>query len=227
MNFKNSITTLIQESKSIGQFTMLELFSGRGNISRAFKEQNFNTIEVDIRKRSGVCEPDIKVDLNTVRLNQIVPGSFNVLHAAVPCDAYSYSAGDYYFKNGIAKESAQQFIELTIHTLEIIKKYNPDIWFIENPRGHLRYQKFMIDFLSDMNGCIKNITLGSYGFPTTKPTDIFTNAHDWIPLKKLPYGRGNKNASGPLDNLTVCSKQATPYSLGVEMALHCIKKLSN
>jgi hypothetical protein len=35
----------------------IELYSGHGTMSNAFKHEGFQTVSVDIRKRKGVCEP--------------------------------------------------------------------------------------------------------------------------------------------------------------------------
>lgn len=80
----------------------------------------------------------------------------------------------------------------------------------------------MIDFLSRTNGMVKTLTMGSYGFPSIKPTDIFTNALNWQPLPMMPFGRGNKNPLGfDFSNLTVCQRQETPLALAESVQQFC------
>ena len=81
----------------------------------------------------------------------------------------------------------------------------------------------MIDFLGRNKGLIKSLTLSSYGFNTTKPTNIFTNAIDWQPLQMDAYGRGAK-ARHSLDNMTRCSKQKLPRPLAEEILRYCENK---
>jgi site-specific DNA-cytosine methylase len=203
---------------------ILELFCGHAEISRAFKESGHTVISVDNRKRKGICEPVIHADIL-----QLSPGYFSnvdIIWASPPCTAFSYGAGNYYYDNGRPKERTQYFIHLLNHTLYLIKTIKPKYFFIENPRGRMRYLKSMIDFMADQNACIKTLTLSSYGFPTTKPTDIITNAHHYMPKPMHPYGRGNKNQSGmKLSGLTTTSSQRTPKALAREIVNFCEKNV--
>lgn len=42
---------------------ILELFSGFGTISKEFKERGHKVFSIDIRKRKGVCEPDLRKNI--------------------------------------------------------------------------------------------------------------------------------------------------------------------
>lgn len=196
---------------------LLELFCGKAEISEAFKEAGHNTFTVDKRFRKGTCEPDLQIDINKLCRPLIPFDKIHCIWASFPCTPFSYGAGNYYYDGKYSKENAAPFIKLVKNTLDFIEECNPDFFFIENPRGKLRYEKLMIDWCIKYKALVKEITLGSYGFHTIKPTDIFTNACDWLPRKKLPFGRGSRNAGKPLTNLTTIQRQSTPKALGTEI----------
>lgn len=197
---------------------MLELFCGSASISKAFSIQGFDTCTVDIRKRKGKCEPDIQADILQICAADLPRSFYDVIYAAVPCNAFSNAAGNYYRDGTGYKESTKYFNSVLRKTLKLIEEFSPTIYFIENPRASLRYNKLMIDFLARTSGTIKECTLGSYGFPTTKPTDIFTNCSALTLRQKMKFGRGAKVTGTNFNNLTTVQRQATPFELGAELA---------
>lgn len=212
-NSKESIPALTNQG-----FTMKEFFYGKGKIAQAFRDTGFTTTEIDKRSRKGTCEPDIQCDILKVPGHLNLTGHSDVIYAGIPCPAFSWASNNYYFEGKFPKERAQPFIKLMEKTLQIIEESTHLFYFIENPQGKLRYMKQMIDFLSRTNGTIKNITLGSYGFHTIKPTDIFTNCYQWQPRQKLTVGRNAKKLTRDFDNLTKVQRAETPYALGLELA---------
>ena len=211
-----------------GPFTFVELFKGKGVVSRSFQSRGFQTWGTDKRKRSGVCEPDLHLPIQKVKRSMIPFEKVNVVWASPPCTGFSYGAGDFYFKERKPKANAKQLIECTDFCLDLITEMCPDLFFIENPRGHLRYYKIMIDWLAKMGGMLKPITMSSYGGLTTKPSDIFTNCYVWTPKPLDPYGRGAKNPGliKSLSSLTKVKQQETPKLLADELADLCLDVLT-
>lgn len=189
----------------------IELFCGKGTLTKLCRAKNYQAVSVDIRKRKGICEPDIRADIR-----KISPADFpfipDLIYAGFPCTAFSHAAGDYYFKNGQFKETASIFLDIARATFRIVESYPGVTYFLENPVGHARNWNEMKQFLARTNGVIKTIHLSAYGFATTKPTNIFTNAIDWRIKPLQRYGRGAK-CSRDFSNLTICSRQATPEKL--------------
>lgn len=208
-------------------FTTVEFFCGHGNISSSLKEQGFQTWKTDIRYRKGKCTPDYNCDILNLKRSDIPFDKIDVAWASIPCDVFSHASGDYYLTDyGKLGENALHFIKLLKKTVALFEEMQPALWFIENPKGRMRYQKTMVDFLARNNGTIKECTLSSYGFPTTKPTDIFTNAYSWQPLPMDKFGRGAK-CMPVFNKMTKCQRQETPWNLCKSISMFCREKLTS
>lgn len=200
---------------------VLELFSGSGTISKAFKSAGHFAFSLDVRKRKGVCEPNLRIDLMDLQLDSL-PLPFDVVWASPPCDCWSYAAGKLHFDRGSWEPKtpkAQKHVLLLLKTLELIGAIRPAYFFLENPRGRLRHFPPMNAWLEKMGGHVCTLTLGSYGFPQPKPTNLFTNA-PFVARPLAPFGRGAK-VPGSLSNLTRCKRQATPPELAQELVAFC------
>jgi len=203
----------------------IELFSGSGIVTRTFERAGYNVFSVDIRKRKGICEPHLRKSILQLSSQDIPFEKCHILWASLPCDVWSYASHDFHWdKWGYPKTiKCLENIKLLKKCLELIDKLSPDYFFIENPRGRLRSCPILLDFLKRNSGIEKSLTLSSYGFPTTKPTNIFTNAIEWQPLPMDPYGRGAE-VHARLDNMTRCSKQKVPRPLAEEILQYCENK---
>lgn len=207
------------------ELNVLELFCGSATFSKVFEEKGHKTFTTDIRKRKGVCEPHLRKDILELDISEIPFKSIQVLWASIPCDVWSYASGSFHWnKDGTPKtEKCKLHIQILKKSLELIEKIKPDYFFIENPRGRMRFNKCMLDFLERNDGTTKTITLSSYGFQTTKPTNIFTNLKQWQPKELDKFGRGAK-VPGTFSNLTKCQKQKTPRPLAEEILKEIEKK---
>jgi hypothetical protein len=207
---------------------MIELFCGSGTISKEFEKFGYNTFSVDVRRRVGVCDPDLRKDILDVRLSDIPFHQVNFLWASPPCDVFSKASGGIHWnKDGTPKtEKCQAHIKILHKTLKLIEKINPDIFFIENPDAKMKYDKEMIKFLIRNNARIIRINLQAYGFPTKKPTLLFTNALDFVPGTFSNNNLQDTFNSNKVifDNLTKCQKQKSPEALAKELVLYMIEK---
>lgn len=202
------------------KLNIVELFSGSGTISKEFEDSGHNVFSIYIRKRKGVCEPSLQKSIMHLNVSDIPFDNVDVVWASPPCDVFSVAAGSFHWnKDKTPKtEKARDHIEILKKCLAIIKSLSPGYYFIENPRGKMRYQKCMIDFLIKSSGMIKELTYSSYGHPTTKPTNIFTNALNYQPKELDSFGRGAKNkVQCTFDNMTKCQRQKVPGTLAREI----------
>ncbi len=197
----------------------IELFCGYGIISRSLKEAGFEVWKTDIRKRKGVCEPDLKKNILQLSARDIPFKKVHILWASPPCDVWSYASGNFHWdsKGNPKTKKCLEHIEILKKTLELIEELRPDIFFIENPRGRLRHFPLFVEWLKKHHAVEKTITMSSYGFPTTKPTNIFTNLK-YIEFKEMDrFGRGAK-VNVKMDNIAKGQKQKIPRALADEIA---------
>ncbi|MFA5670504.1 MAG: hypothetical protein WC967_14790 [Balneolaceae bacterium] len=209
--------------------TCIEIFSGSGTISKELNNAGFISKTIDIRKRKGVCEPDLRTDVLDLTPGDIydLAGTKDIfaMWLSPPCDIWSLASGGYHLDDRFnpKTEKAKLHIKILKKSLALVEAIKPTFFFIENPRGKMRHYPPMTNFLVKNRGMIKELTLSSYGFPTTKPTNIFTNAHD-LTLKELDaFGRGAK-CTQDFDNLTKCQRQALPIELAKEVVNYLVNK---
>lgn len=192
-----------------------ELFAGSCSLSNALKSKGVKCTSVDIRKRKGICEPDLRLDISKVSSSLLMenyPGiKVDFMWLGLPCDIWSYASGGFHLDASFnpKTQKAIEHIQLLQKCQVLIDEINPDIFFIENPRGKLRHYPPFVEWLKSNQAFELQLTMSSYGFPTTKPTSIFTNAKG-LRFKELDsFGRGAK-CSTLFENLTTCQRQKYP-----------------
>lgn len=200
---------------------VVELFSGSGTLSKEFEDAGHKVFSIDIRKRKGICEPSLRKNIMQVRLSEIPFKKVHVIWASPPCDVFSKASGDFHWtKEGKPKtEKCLAHIKLLKKTLKLIERIRPDIFFIENPDGKMKYSPDIINFLVRNNAMMKKVYYSSYGFGTLKPTIIFTNALNYNP--KSIQDIFNKNNRVIFDNLTKNQKQSIPVKFAKEIREYC------
>jgi site-specific DNA-cytosine methylase len=194
----------------------VDIFTGSGSFKNVCRSLGIECLSIDNRRRKGTCEPDLRLDI----LN--VPGTFfesmqpDIMWFGLPCTVWSNASHGFHLDSNFnpKTELAEISIQILHRVFDIINESKPKIWFIENPRGRLKNYPGLIEFLKKCSGHIYTCTLSSYGFPTTKPTNIITNYPE-LKLKPLDaFGRGAKvKVTGTFDNLTTVQRQKTPELL--------------
>ena len=146
---------------------VLELFAGSRSFSKVAEEFNHDTFSVDINDFDNI---DYVTDILDFDFSKI-PFKPDVIWASPPCTYFSVaSIGHHWNKDNTPKtKEAVIGCKIVNKTIEIIKHFNPDYFFIENPRGKLRKLDFMQYF--DRT----TVTYCQYGDSRMKPTDIWTN----------------------------------------------------
>ena len=186
---------------------VLELFAGSRSVGKVAEEMGHEVFSVDVKDFDGI---DLVKDIEFLKKDDI-PFSPEIIWASPPCTTYSIAAVSHHRNNGLPISNfAKKSDNLVLNTLKIIKHFKCK-YFIENPRGMLRKQKFM-------EGIPRTtITYCSYGDNRMKPTDIWSNhifnifnVNGWNPLpmcyngnKKChhePAPRGSKTGTQGLKN---------------------------
>jgi len=154
----------------MGQYKMLDLFSGLGGASQAMEEDpKWDVITVDNQERFN---PDICEDvLNLTPEDFRNLPRFDLIWASPPCTQFTVAQlyrnwkredGFYIPKN----RKTVEHIRLVYHTIWLINELDPNFWFLENPTGMLR------KVIGEPKG---KITYCQYGFDWMKPTDLWGN----------------------------------------------------
>ena len=116
--------TLIQCVNSNSLFHALDLFSGKGSVTQALQKNNFHVISVDINAKFN---PTHSVDILSWDFRQYPPGYFKVIAAHVPCNEYSRA-------KTVGSRNFEESDKLVKRTLEIVEYFQPELWWLENPR---------------------------------------------------------------------------------------------
>jgi|TARA_Y100001938_G_C8046534_1_gene409251 hypothetical protein len=163
---------------------VLELFAGSCTFSRTAKEHGHETYTIDIVDNKGI---NMVEDLLYVT-PQKIPFKPDVVWASPPCTTFSVASIGYHWQGGhraYIPKTSKAYIGLALvkKTLEIMEYFQPDFWYLENPRGLLR----KLPVVKDLP--IRNtISFCKYGDIRMKPTDIWTNDESWIPREMCKNG---------------------------------------
>lgn len=140
------------------KFHFLELFSGKGVMSEAFKQLDFTVQSVDITTDDdAISPPTLEMDINEFRPKADLDKIPDVVHISLPCETYSKLSGDHHrvttstmWKHANldispdAREHDFLFVKV-IQILVYIKKRNPNlVVIIENPKAKLRHMPLMV-----------------------------------------------------------------------------------
>lgn len=144
---------------------VLELFSGTRSIGKCCDNLGWESVSVDM-----ILPADHICDIMDFDYKQYPKDHFDIVWASPPCTEYSQAK-----TQGIRDiEGANKIV---LKTLEIIKYFDCEYWFLENPQtAKLKDQYFMKSLpYVDCDYCM-------YGKPYRKRTRIWTNKKD-IKLK--------------------------------------------
>jgi len=151
---------------------VLDLFSGLGGFSQAFKDKGHNvcTVDIDNKFNPDVCKDIMNITKDT--FNGILEyygalngnKEFQVILASPPCNCFSVASIGHHWKNGLPDEDTKKSIEIIKHTLNLIIDLHPKYWFLENPRAMLR---------TIIGNPPVTVYYAQYGEDRLKPTDIW------------------------------------------------------
>jgi len=166
---------------------VIELFAGSRSIGQVGEQMGFEVFSTDLHPFEGM---DWVGDVRDIPIRDLVRNDRpTILWASPPCTGFSVAAiGKCWNKTPTGpepkSESAKLGLELLERTLEIIDLIEPDVWWIENPRGMMRKMPTLYGLP------MTTVTYCQYGDTRMKPTDIWTNCRSWRP--KPPCKNGDK-----------------------------------
>jgi len=147
---------------------ILELFAGSRSFSKVAEEMGHETFAVDINDFENIDYVTDILDFDPSK----IPFKPDVIWASPPCTYFSVaSIGKHWNKDHTPKtEQAKLGVRVVKKTIEIIEMFQPDYFFVENPRGKLR-KLGLFDGIAERT----TVTYCQYGDTRMKPTDIWTN----------------------------------------------------
>lgn len=135
---------------------VVDLFSGTGSATAAFRDRGHDVEEVEIERGGDVLtwEPE---------------GHYDFIWASPPCQAFSVAAFSrgHHFKDGTPQtETARMGVRLLARTMYLYQKADSTFFIWENPRGLMR--RFVPSSIER-----RTVWYCQYGSKYAKPTDPF------------------------------------------------------
>ena len=158
---------------------VLELFSGTRSIGKCCDALGWTSVSVDM-----IMEADHKCDIMDFDYKQYPKDYFDIVWASPPCTNYSKLQDSWLGRKrkGVIYTKEIQETEMSAddrlveRTLEIIKYFNLQYWFMENPAtSRMKDRPFIKDLpYYDVDYCMYS----DWGY--RKRTRIWTNKKDWV-----------------------------------------------
>lgn len=194
----------------------IDLCSGLGGLSSAFKANGWEVVTVDIEPKFGstICK-DIrqvsKKDIQAVAKLSLEDYEEIIVVASPPCQRFSF--GNRMFP----KKGVREALEIVGSVFELIADIRPNHWIVENPKGRLRW------FIGKPTS---SINLSDYGSKYLKPTDLWHNLTFTIIEGQRPYEpswssvkNSGKGSTGLLRLRDPAKRAKMPYDLSDKIRL--------
>ena len=191
---------------------LLELFSGTKSVGKVAKELGYEVLSLDIDGNA-----DININILEWDYKQYPVGYFDVIWASPPCNTFSCLRrswigrklkcfGDVIVTAEMLDNDMMQVgVPILRRTEEIINYFNPNVYFMENPKTG-KMKEFVEKPFYDVDYC-------AYGFDYRKPTRIWTNKENFIGLSCSCVGKHKVGVGQGTDRLTLKDKYSIPPKL--------------
>lgn len=163
---------------------ILELFCGTKSVGKVFEGAGYEVISLDYNKKFNATHTE---DILTWDYTIYPVGYFDVIWASPDCTTWSIASGGKYRTKASIYGHGNQYQEqatisnnMILRVIEILKYFQPNSWFIENPNGLLKMFPPLIQFIDEMGAFMNLVYYANYnnwGFP--KPTNIWSNLPLW------------------------------------------------
>jgi hypothetical protein len=174
---------------------ILELFSGTHSVGKVATELGYEVLSLDMDGNA-----DINIDILDWDYKQYPVGYFDVIWASPPCNTFSHLRrtwigrklkvfGDVIVTAEMLDNDMMEVgVPILRKTEEIINYFNPDLYFMENPKTG-KMKDFVTRPFYDVDYC-------AYGFDYKKSTRIWTNKKNFNNLRCSCVGKHKANIGG-------------------------------
>jgi len=207
-------------------YAVLDLFSGLGGFSAAFRDsERWDVTTVEIERR---FEPDVCADVFDLRPSDFAAYDFDVVLASPPCQflntAGNYDKWDFENREPCTPES-RNAVALFYHALGLIRSLAPTYWYVENPRAsRIRW------FIGPPD---EWVTYCQYGTKYQKPTGLWGN-HAPMTFRRCAAGKSchvsnteddGLEAIASMNDIGQAERSLVPYGLSDSIREACEQAL--
>ena len=150
---------------------LLELFCGTRSIGKAFEQEGFEVLSLDLDPKTGA---DIICDLMDWDYTMYPRGYFDVLWASPPCTMHSRAR-----TTASTPRDLEGSDNLVQRVLDLIEYFQPKVYAFENPGTGLLPTRKVVGGIP-----YKDISYCMYNYPYRKYTRIWTDSKVWEPRPK-------------------------------------------
>lgn len=162
---------------------LLELFCGTKSVGKVAETMGYDEIiTLDFDPRFNATHT---VDIFEWDYKQYPNDYFDTIWASPDCTTWSLASGgkyrtlnNIYGHGGTHQEKAEIGNTMILKVIEILMYFQPNKWYMENPRGMLKHYPPLKDFIEDY-GFMTTVFYANYDHPFPKPTDIWSNLPLW------------------------------------------------
>lgn len=162
---------------------LLELFCGTKSVGNVFKEKGWEVDSLDFNPKfqPTICADILEWDFKSIPVNK-----YDAIWCSPDCSTFSIAtSGKYrsvlepYGKDNEYQAQAELGNRCVDKCIEIIQYFNPESWFIENPKGLMIHYPPLKDFIKENGHHNTQVYYGNYGWLFPKPTHIWSNKKLW------------------------------------------------
>lgn len=205
---------------------VLDLFSGLGGWSAAFKERGHDVITIDVESR---FKPTIVADLFRWDPSTLGGWKPDIVLASPPCSAFTVMVIGRNWtpppENAPKNDAARLGLNLLERTIELIDFFNPRWFIIENPRAKMR----TMPQVANMER--RTVTYCQYGENRMKPTDLWSTRWPSQLILKPPctngapcHVRAPRGSKTGTQGMTAEVSALIPYALSLAVCEACEKE---
>jgi hypothetical protein len=162
---------------------LLELFCGTKCVGKVFEKAGYEVISLDYNSKFNATHTE---DILTWDYTIYPRFYFDVIWASPDCTTWSIASGGKYrtkeYIYGLQNEhikKTENANNMVLKVIEILNYFQPNYWYIENPRGLLTYFPPLNNFIEEIGANLTLVFYSNYGWGFPKPTHIWSNLDLW------------------------------------------------